>query len=269
MTTAIEFASPKAATTNKQATPWSNATKGNYKDMLLNPEYADRRLRFSNGENWLRILPAFKTSAFGWMLGLHTLEFSGGRYAHPKSLRPGTRSVFDHAYAWLIERRPEMLYSKQNCEGARLLSDPVCIFWALLQEEGTWTARLFVGSGYDGSRGGPRGLGYQIWHASRDRDEDGNLAADFVHPENGTLICIERAKSKDAKYPRYTLRPGRQPAPVDALIATLDSEELRALCPLEQAVRELTVDEEWTCLERVIDSDTVALIRADAEKQSK
>jgi hypothetical protein len=50
-------------------------------------------------------------------------------------------------------------------------------------------------------------------------DENGNLAAEFVHPENGTLICIERAKSKDAKYPRYTLRPGRQPAPVEALIA--------------------------------------------------
>jgi hypothetical protein len=269
MMTAIEFASPKAATNNKQATPWSTATKGNYEDLLLKPEFAERRLRFSNGENWLRILPAFKASRFPWMLGIHELEFSGGRFAHPKSLRPGTKSVFDHAYAWLRERRPEMLYSKQNPKGARLLSDPVCAFWAVLQEERTWTARLFLGSGYDGSRGGPQGLGYQIWHASRDRDEDGNVAADFVHPENGTLICIERAKSKDAKYPRYTLRSGRQPAPVDALIAKLDSEELRALCPLEQTVRELTAEEEWTCLERVIDPDTVALIRADLEKRTR
>lgn len=269
MTTTIEFASPKAATTNERATPWATAAKGNYEDLLLKPEYADRRLRFNNGENWLRILPAFKTSAFGWMLGLHAIEFSGGRFAHPKSLHQGSKSVFDHAYSWLKDRRPEMLYSKANPKGARLLSDPVCAFWALQHDEGAFTARLFLGSGYDGSRGGPQGLGYQIWHASRDRDENGNLTADFVHPENGTLICIERAKSKDAKYPRYTLRPGRQPAPVDALIAKLDSEELRALCPLEQTVRELTSEEEWTCLERVIDPDTVALIRADVEKRTR
>lgn len=268
MTTTIEFASPKAATT-KQATPWANAAKGNYEDMLFKPDLANRRLRFANGENWLRILPAFKTSAFGWMLGLHAIEFTGGRFAHPKSLHQGSKSVFDHAYSWLKYRRPEMLYSKANPKGARLLSDPVCVFWALQHDEGAFSARLFLGSGYDGSRGGPQGLGCQIWHASRDRDENGNLTADFVHPENGTLICIERTKSKDAKYPRYTLRSGRQPAPVDALIAKLDSEELRALCPLEQVVRELTVEEEWACLQRVIDPDTVALIRADVEKRDR
>ena len=263
----IQFASQEAATDNKQTTtPWSPAkTASTYEDMVLKPEYAARRLRFENGMNWFRIVPAFKSSAFGWMLGVHALGFEGGRFAHPKTLERGAKSVFDHAYAWIKERRPELLFSKTNKRGARLLSDPLCAFWAVIEEEGQTVARIFLGSGYDGSRGGPQGLGYQIWQASKERDERGEPVADIVGPERGVLVCVERTKSKDAKYPRYTLRLGRQPAPVDAAIAKMDSAEMRALCPLEQTVRQLTEEEQWKCLERVIDPATAALIRSDVE----
>ena len=73
---------------------------------------------------------------------------------------------------------------------------------------------------------------------------------------------MEKTKSQSAKYPNYKLRLGRQPSPVDDLLAKMDPEEVAALCPLENVVRELTSEEEWQCLAKVIAPETVALIRA-------
>ena len=67
--------------------------------------------------------------------------------------------MFDHAYGWVKEHHPESLYCKANKDGVRLLADPMCAFWAILEQEGKTVARLFLGSGYDGSRGGVPGLG--------------------------------------------------------------------------------------------------------------
>ena len=139
----------------------------------------------------------------------------------------------------------------------------MCLFWAIVVEEGEQPlARLFLGSGYDGSRGGVPGLGYQIWTMTREHDEGGNLVTDAVHPKSGVLLCVDKTQSKSAKYPNYKLRLGRQPAPVDTLLAKMEPEELAALCPLENVVRELTAEEEWHCLAKVVAPETVALIRA-------
>ena len=267
MTTPIEFAPETDATNNNETTtPWATPKASNYEDMVLKPEYAARRLKFQVGQTWMRIVPAIKSSAHGWMMPIHALNYEGGRFAHPKTHRRNAKSVFDHAYIWTKQNHPDGLYSKANKAGIRLLSDPMSLFWAIVVAEGEKPlARLFLGSGYDGSRGGVPGLGYQIWKMSREHDENGNLVTDAAHPKSGVLVCVEKTKSQSAKYPNYKLRLGRQPAPVDDLLAKMAPEEIAALCPLENVVRELTGEEEWQCLAKVIAPETVALIRASLE----
>ena len=261
MTNNIEFSSPDE-NNNNETTPWTKPKESNYQDHVLKPEYAARRLKFPVGQTWFRIVPALKQSIHAWMMCIHVLNFEGGRFAHPKNLRTKAKSVFDQAYSWAREHKPESLYSKANKTGVRLLTDPMCVFWALLEEEGQTVARLFMGSGYDGSRGGAPGLGYQLWQLTKDRDENGQLVGDPLHPEKGVLVCVEKTQPKGAKYPAYGLRMGRNPTPMSSLFAKMAREEVNALCPLESAVRELSKEEEWQCLEKVMAPETVALIRA-------
>jgi len=261
MSNHIEFSSPDENNSN-ETTPWTKPKESNYQDHVLKPEYAARRLRFPVGQTWFRIVPALKQSIHSWMMCIHVLNFEGGRFAHPKNLRTKAKSVFDQAYSWAREHKPESLYSKANKTGVRLLTDPMCVFWALLEEEGQTVARLFMGSGYDGSRGGAPGLGYQLWQLTKDRDENGQLVGDPLHPEKGVLVCVEKTQPKGAKYPAYGLRMGRNPTPMSSLFAKMAREEVNALCPLESAVRELSKEEEWQCLEKVMAPETVALIRA-------
>ncbi|CAN5781273.1 hypothetical protein BH09VER1_BH09VER1_17760 [soil metagenome] len=260
--TPIEFASPDDENNNNDSNPWQQPTRSSYQDLILKPEYEARRLRLPLGQTWLRILPAFERSACGWLLPIQALNFEGGRFAHPKTLRRNAKSVFDHSYAWVREHNPESLYSKTNKTGTRLLSDPLCVFWALLEEEQQTVARLFVCSGYDGSRGGAAGLGFQFWSLNRERDETGALIGDVVHPDTGVLIRVEKTQAKGAKYPNYALLRGRQPAPMQEQIAKMESAEVRALCPLDEVVRELSAEEQWHCLEKVIAPATVAEIRS-------
>jgi len=262
MTTPIEFTSPDEDN-NNETTPWAKPKESNYTDLVLKPEYEARRLRFPVGQTWFRIVPALKQSIHSWMMCISVLNYEGGRFAHPKSLRKKARSAFDDAYSWAKEHNPNSLYSKANKAGVRLLSDPMCAFWAIVEQEGKTVARLFLGSAYDGSRGGVPGLGFQLWHLTRDRDENGDLVADAVHPEKGVLVSVEKTQAKGAKYPSYGLRLGRQPAPVNSQLAKMEPEEVAALCPLENVVRELSVEEEWQCLEKVIAPDIVAKMRSD------
>jgi len=264
MKTPIEFAS--IATTTETATPWAQPRKTSYEDLVLKPELAARRLRFPVGQTWLRIVPALKSSAHGWMMAIHALHYEGGRCAHPKTFRRADKCAFDYAYGWLHANHPESLYSKANKAGVRLLTDPLSAFWALLEEEGKTVARLFIGSGYDGSRGGAPGLGYEIWKLTQERDENGNRMVDPIDPAAGRLLCVEKQQPKGAKYPSYALRFGGQPAPVDSLMAKMEPEEIAALCPLEETVKELTEEQEWQCLGKVIAPEHVENIRASLKR---
>jgi hypothetical protein len=260
-TNTIEFAT---ATTDAATgrSPWEVGKKTSYNDMILKPEFTDRKLKFPIGTTWMRIVPAFRESAHGWMMGVHAMEFDGGRCVHPRTHGNGNRSAFDIAYAWLLQNCPEKLRSKTNRDGFRLLPDPMALFWVLLEEKGKMVSRLVQASAYDGSRGGIAGLGAQIWNLTRDTDETGALAHDVVNPQEGRLVSLEKTQAKGARYPSYTLRVGRQPAPIAELIAKTDPEELAAMCPLENVVRELTAEEEWECVGKIIPADLVARIRA-------
>lgn len=258
---AIEFNTPSTVT-SAGASPWLPPAK-RYQDLILKPEFADRRYTFQPGTTWFRIVPALRGSAMAWMLGVHALQYPGGRHAHPKTITPGTKSAFDHAYAWCKEHKPEALYSKANkgTNAYRLLADPVCLFWMLVEEEGKTVARLLLARGYDGSRGGVPGLGHQIWKLSKELDEDGNPLGNPADPKTGAQICVEKRQSTGTRYPSYTLRMGRVPAPIDDMIAKMEPQEVAALTKLEQVVHLPSEEEEWKLLEQVIDAKTVEMIR--------
>jgi hypothetical protein len=259
----IEFAAPSAGRTpNNNSTPWKRDKERTYEDLVFKPEYAARRLRFPAGLTWMRILPPLRGSVHGWMLGVHALEFEGGRFTHPRTLTPNAKCAFDRAYAWALEHSPRSLYSKANKDGVRLLPNPLAAFWVALEEEGRMVARLFLASAYDGSRGGMPGLGWQIWHLAQQRDEAGNLASDLAHPETGVLVGVEKTQAPGAKYPGYRLSLGRQPAPADEFIAKMGADEAAALRPLEDTIRILSPDEEWRCLAKIVPEENIQLIKS-------
>ncbi len=260
MTNPIEFA-PIAEDTTNTTSPWAQPRRNTYEDLILKPEYIERTLRFPAGQTWMRIVPALAASMHGWMLPLHVLEFSRGRFCHPRTLKRNAKSAFDHTYAWTKENAPEALYSKTNKSGVRLLTNPMCLFWVLVEQEGKYLARLIQASGYDGSRGGAPGLGHKIWQSCQERDETGARVADVVSAEGGVLIGVEKIQLKGAKYPSYHLTLGRQPRPMADLLQHMEPEERTALCPLENVVRELSDEEEWECLAKLVAPETVKRIR--------
>lgn len=247
----IEFAASQAGATETNS-PWVTPKTQTYQDLVLKPEYADRKLHLSIGANWLRIVPALQASVHDWLLPVRAIDFPDGRFAHPRTLTKNAKNLFDHAYTWMQKNHPEALYSKANKEGVKLLTYPLAAFWVLVEKVEGREVRLFLGSGYDGSRGGTPGLGYRIWKHCLQRDEQNNLMAEVAHPEKGVLICVEKTQAKGVQYPSYSLKLGRQPAPVDELLASIDAEETCLICPQEQAIRELTLEEQWKCLEKVL-----------------
>ena len=258
----IEFASPSDVAENC-AVPWEVIKNSTYQDLLIKPTYLARKARFQPGKTWIRLLPPLAGSR-SWILGINSLNYEGGRHPHAKTLNSGAgnSSVFDLAYAWCLRKKPNSLYSKTNKDGYKLLSDPVFMFWVLLEENGKTVARLVIGSGYDGSRGGASGLGHQFLKLAQERDENGNLASNPAHPDSGVQICVEKTQSKDSRFPSYALRVGRVAAPISEFLEKMEPTEIAALASLKDIVNLPTPDEEWKLLEKVIDPETVAEIRA-------
>ena len=240
--------------------PWKSRSVNRYQDLILKDEYRDRRMKFPIGKTWIRILPALKGSNSGWMLGVHSLSYKGGRHAHPRTIKAGSKCVFDEAYEWLVKHKPDTLYSKNNREGYRLLADPMCLFWIITEINGKPVARLFLGSGYDGSRGGVAGLGYQIYKIGN--GNDGNA----VDPEKGFQICVEKVQNTGSRYPGYTLSIDKTSTPADDLIEIMDPDEVEAIIPLDSVVNIPSEEEEWKLLENVVDADTIGEIRSSSEE---
>ena len=245
--------------------PWSSGPKDAYKDLILKPEFRDRRYKFPMGQTWFRVVPIIPGSVKGWMLGVHALQYSKGRHSHPKTITSGAKSVFDHAFAWFKSNQPMDLYSRSNKEGHRLLSDPISLCWILIEQDGKMVSRLLLASGYDGSRGGVPGLGYQILQLCREKDEDGNLIGNPAHPESGTQLCVEKVQPPGASYPTYRLKRGRVTAPIKDMFEGMAPGELEALTPLENVVHIPDTEEEWSLLENVVDPTTCGKIRAAVE----
>lgn len=255
----IEFVHETAAK-GEESSPWVTVAKSTYKDLILKPKYSERRFKFPIGDTWCRIVPALKSSKYGWMLGVHALNYPDGRHAHPRTLEPGCKSAFDHAYEWCKEHQPDQLYNKNNKDGARLLAAPLCLFWMITEIDGQLVARLIQLSGYDGARGGNPGLGFRILN-SAERNEAGELICDPADPFSGPQICITKQQTAGSSYPNYSLRLGREPKPIDELIAQMAPEEREAIVPLEDVVQIPPLITEWELLNNALATETVAKIR--------
>lgn len=262
MKATVEFSTPEDIRKIRETSLGASTTKKAYNDSLLLPEYAERKLRFQVGKTWIRIVPSIRPSIYDWMIGVQAINYKDGRHAHPKTLGAG-KSVFDHAYSWMKSNRPESLFSNANRDGYKLLTDPVSVFAAIVEIDSKNVVRYFVGSGYDGSRGGVPGLGCQIHKMVKDMAEGANRLANPADPEEGVMICVEKLQPAGAKFPSYSLRLGTNPSPISNLIARMEDEEVSALCPLENTIRILSEDEEWARLKNVgLNPDTIAVIRA-------
>ena len=262
MKTIVEFASPEDLRKIRETSQGAGKRQGSYNDSLLLPKYAARKLRFPVGKTMVRLVPSIKPSVYDWMIQVQALNYAAGRHTHPRTLGAG-KSVFDHAFSWLKSSTPAVLFSRANRDGYRLLADPVSLFWAIVEENGMTVSRIFVGSAYDGSRGGVQGIGCQIDRLIKDLAGEANPLADPVDPEEGVMICVEKVHPAGAKYASYSVRLGTTPTPMSQLISRMAEEEVKALCPLEKTIRILSQDEEYERLETLgINSETISAIRS-------
>lgn len=254
----------------KSVTPYSGATSSTvgkpaakYEDLILKPEYEARKFQFPAGATWFRLVPPLRGSK-GFMLPLHALGHPGGR--HAKSITGG-KSVFSTGYDWLVKHHPELLFCKANPEGFRLLSSPVAAYWMLVEQDGKMLARILLANAYDGFRNGTEGgMGHRLLRLVQERDEALGLVSDPVDPEHGVQVGVEKTQAMGVKYPNYTLRLGRQPAPIDRFLERMEQDELDALCPLEETVRVIEPEHEWELLGKVVGVDLLDKIRAAAAR---
>lgn len=256
-------------TTNqrRQTDPWAQPTARSFDDLIFKEAYQSRRLDIPTGTTWMRIIPN-AAGAHPWMLPIHAIKNDHFQFVHPRTFGGTNRCVFDDAYTWFKENRPEALFSKANRTGFRLLSDRLVAFFVAIQEGDKVFARLFLHNGYGGDRGGIAGLGYRVLQLTLDEDENGNQMHEIVHPEQGVQIGIEKAKPLGAEFPRYDLHVGRIPCPVGKMLVRMGEEERQALCPIEDTVRELTREEQWPLLAKVVGAETVERIKESVAPNS-
>jgi hypothetical protein len=264
-TKTIEFASPKELI-DSPGNPWERPRSASFLDLVLRPEYRNRIHRFPVGISTVRVLPPLAGSTRGWLLGCQVLKYPGGQHLHGRSLDPGRQSVFDIAYRWCRKHQPESLFSKLNPQGFRLLADPVSVFGLLVEtpDSHSVTARWVVAGAYDGGRGGVAGLGHLVWKEFQEKDENGRLIANPSDPETCPHLVVDRVQPKGARYPSYTLRPGRSPSPIGDWLDRMDPAEMEVLRPLEELVHIPSPDEEWKLLENVMPPELVARIRSES-----
>lgn len=259
----IEFA-PTSGNSAPKA-PWDHRVQSTYEDQIFKDEFLDRKLNFETGLNWIRVVPALMESN-NWMLHIPTISMKHGRFAHPRTLRRGATGAFDRAYRWFATHAPEKLRSRANPSGHALLCDSLCAFWCLRENKADGVdARLFLGSSFDGAGNRPAGLGYRIWQKLTEPDKDVDVVDEPMHPNRGTMICIEKSQPVGARYPNYELRVGRRSTPIQELLDRMEPSEFDVLCPIENTIRELSDQEQWDHLARVVGADVAAEIRsADA-----
>jgi hypothetical protein len=229
-----------------------------YEDFLLAPEFQPHKFIFPRGKTCIRLLPRMKGSP-SWMQIVKVLNHQNGRHVHPKSLDNAAQSVFDVAYRWFKSNEPNLLFSKSNRDGFRLLSSPLAICWFLVDDGGETKAKLFVGSPYDGSRGGSPGLAHQLNKLAREITEPGGQ--DATHSEHGVQITVEKSIPLGEKYPTYQMTRHHVAVPIQRYIDRMSESEVNAICPLNDVIRKVGEQEEWDLLAKVIGKELRDKIR--------
>jgi hypothetical protein len=169
---------------------WKSAVTESYQDLLLKEEIRNRRLKIGDGI-LIRPVPLLKESdQYTWIMPVHAISNRHGRIPHPRSLRTNRSSLVDSAYTFIRSRYPERLFSRTNLRGLRLLTDLLAVAWVIVDKGNGPVLKLIVENGYDGSRGGKAGLGYQIYQAARAGFGGAEFGAE--DPHKGCLIKIDK-----------------------------------------------------------------------------
>ncbi len=234
-----------------------------YDDLTFRPEYQSRKFTFPSGQTCIRILPQLAGST-GWMHRIQVLTHPNGQHVHPKSLSK-SKSVFETAYSWLRAQKPDLLSSKSNRDGYRLLPSQMAIFWLLVEVDGEMQAKLFIGSSYDGgTAGGNCGIAHQLFKAASELGQPGGH--DAAHSEHGVQIIVEKTTAPESKYPTYKMTRSYMEAPISRYLERMTESEVEAIRPLHEVLRRVDADEEWELLARVIGEELRDAIRNSTVK---
>ncbi len=253
---------------DRGTSPGPRPRLSHYNDLILRPEFGSKRLVIPLGNSSIRVAPALAGSTSGFMLGTHTLFYPGGRHAHVRTLDPEGTSVYDLAHEWLLANQPGSLFSEKNRRGYKLLAQPMYVFWVIIDEREKKGApvksvpRLAVLDGYDASSwGGVSGIGTQIRRMIFGWDPERQGIASPLDRVEGPRLHIERIQPKGTRYPRYKVRPGRVPAPMDEELNRMNAEDLDVFRPLEHTIHIPGAKEEWKLLETVLPAGLIRRIR--------
>lgn len=242
--------------------PWKQTVRPAHEDLIFKDGLT--KLNLVKGANWVRIVPPLM-EAENWMTYVPVVEMGHGRFVHPSAFRENAKSAFDLAENWYKANAPEELNSRDNPSGHRFRRRSQAACWCLIENKaGGVNARLFLGSTFEGGgqNGGPAGLGHRIWEMLTEPDPDVDAIAEPMHPLTGTTLCIEKEQEKGARYPVCHLRLGRRVSPIQDLLDRMEPAEFAKLCPVDQTRRELSEEEEWVHLGRVIGVKMADLIRS-------
>lgn len=134
------------------------------------------------------------------------------------------------------------------------------ICWAIIEDSNGIKLRLILHSFYDGCRGGSNGLGNliydQVLRAGRDCTKPGHP----LNPSDGVSLCVERIGGNDTKFPSYRIKLADDRSPLQPLFEEISEVEHNTLCPLEETIRILEPEEEWSLLSKVVGDDLVCAL---------
>jgi hypothetical protein len=236
-----------------------------FRDLVFKEEYKGRKARFGQGLTWVRFLPAIKPSVYSWMMPVEIhRDMAGVTFVSPRTFDSNSMSPVDVARIWFHKNNRGALSSRdKNPNGFKLYSQRYGVSWILEENapEGQ-RLKLFYASLYDGVRGGTTGLAFNVRKEAESQDNEpgsptlGQLIhGDITDPSGGRLVKIERGPVEKDQYASYTAGIGKNPAPIDPLLAMLTDEEMDMIAPLESTLYVPSNEEMHDILRRYIGED--------------
>jgi len=232
--------------------------KNQFDDLILKPEYTHAKARLPEGTSTIRVLPAIK-GGLCWWIPIHALSYPGGQHAHPKTHEPNTQSVFDEARAWFRENAPKALYTKSAGKGFKLWTQPMAACWLLVTNNGQTDLKLLVASAFTGTTERRPGLAHQLMEFVQSHQE-------LLNPDAMHAIEVTRSLPEDGKYMETEFQIVESEHSLNECIAELPSEQIRMVCPVEHAIRQIEKDEEWKLLEKAIGIQWTDKIRNSSQQ---
>ncbi len=231
-----------------------------YEDLILRPEYADRKYTLPKGASTFRLLPALQGSDT-WMATIYAHEHGNGRHLDPKTIQSSRTSVYDIARDWLQQHQPDSLYRKDNPGGHKLWSTRLTATWILVEGPEPPELRILIASDFAGSTrsSASPGLAHRI-------KEQVQQTPDLLNPDAAYQLKLVRSYKEGRKYPETQISTRQNQVPLNELLAQLSADDLAVVRPITETIRQIDVEEEWTLLAKVIGTEIAEKIRMDTDK---